>query len=272
MKSTRSAIAVLAVIALGGLTACEKEPDQAEIHRRAGHKLMKEEKFVEAANEYDLSLKADPKQEKVWEQKAFALMKAGKTDEAAEALLKTTDFKADQGAKLDVYRNIAGMYLKSSTPEKAEKYFVEILKAEPKDEQSMIWLGELFSLLGGARVNDAPAVQEQLEKAVSYYDQAATVNPGSVTAYVNKRIALTKMAQGFLKAKADAEQTAEDNKKDKELYAESMAKAAEYQTKVDELKVTMDETTAKLTEALKAQKGAGTAQPAAAPGGAPAAK
>lgn len=248
-----------AVIALGGLTACEKEPDKAEIHRRAGHALVKEGQYLEAAAEYDKSLQADPKQEKVWEQKAFALMKGGKNDEAAEALIKTVDFKADQAGKIEVYRNVAGMYLKSATPEKSEKYFLEVLKMDPKDEQSLTWLGELFSQLGGARSNEATPDGVALEKAISYYDQAIAVNPKSVTPLVNKRIALAKYAQHLQKGIADAQQTAIDNKDDKEIVAESEATAAKYTAQLEELKKTMDATSAALTEALKAQK---AAQPA----------
>lgn len=254
MNRTSTAL-LLSALTLGTLTGCKKEPDQASVHRNKGYALAKQAKYAEALAEYDQSLAADPNQDKLWEQKAFALIQTGDKDGAAAALEKVLALRADPKEKQKVYLNIASMYLQSMTPEKAEKYFLDALKLDPKNEQTLTWLGELHSQLGGARANEAPAVPEHLEKAISWYDQALTVNPVSMTAVANKRIALTKYLTWAQKEKATADADVEAAKKDPTLLADAQARAEKAQAKIAELQPLLDATTAKLTEVLKAQQG-----------------
>jgi len=224
----------------------------ARIHRNKGIEAFKKEKWAEAADEWAQSIAANPNQHELYEKQAFAAAKAGKLDEAAQTLLKTTEFKVEPKDKLDITRKIAAMYLQNNRPDKAEEYFNQILKMKPADEASLTWLGEIHSTLGGARSGAAPADLPQLDQAIGYYDQVLAVNPDAQTPVVNKRIALLKL-QNYWQAKkndADKEEAAVP-KRDKKGKAAAHQKALDLQAKLDELKPRVDEATAKLTELLK---------------------
>jgi tetratricopeptide (TPR) repeat protein len=245
------------LVALGALAlapACEKKPDEAEVHRELGREHLDKKEWAQAVAEYELSLKADPKQEKVWEQKAFAHMQAGEKDQMAAALSKTVEFKPDPAKKAEVYRNLASMFMQDNDAAKAENYFNEAVKVDPKDEASYGWLGELYSQRGGARANEAPAVPEQLEKALQYYDKAIGANPNSPNHYLNKRIALAKLAQYEQGQKDAAEAKGRLASKDAAKAAEAKAEADKHAARLEEYKKAMDEAGKKFAEA---QKGGG---------------
>jgi len=224
----------------------------ARIHRNKGIEAFKKEKWAEAADEWAQSIAANPNQHELYEKQAFAASKAGKLDEAAQTLLKTTEFKVDPKDKLDITRKIAAMYLQNNRPDKAEEYFNQVLKMKPADEASLTWLGEIHSTLGGARSGAAPADLPQLDQAIGYYDQVLAVNPDAQTPIVNKRIALLKL-QNYWQTKkneADKEEAAVP-KRDKKGKAAAHQKSLDMQAKLDELKPRVDQATEKLTELLK---------------------
>jgi len=224
----------------------------ARIHRNKGIEAFKKEKWGEAADEWAQSIAANPKQYELYEKQAFAAAKAGRLDEAAQSLFKTTTFDKDPRDKLDVTRKVAAMYLQNNRVDKAEQYFNEILKLNPKDEASLTWLGEIHSTLGGARSGAAPADLPQLDQAIGYYDQALAINPDAQTPVVNKRIALLKMQNYWATKKNEADKIeAELPKRDKKGKAEAHQKGLDAQAKLDELKPRLDEATAKVTELLK---------------------
>lgn len=250
---------MLAALALVGATACEKgEPEAVTVPRGKGNELLNANKYAEAAEQYALSLQADPKQEKVWERKAFCHMKAGDMDKAEESLLKLLEFRTEPAQRLEVYRNIASMYLQpgASNSEKAEKYFLEALKLKSDDEASMGWVAEIHAQRGGARNMNAPAVPAELDIALGYYDKLIEMKPNVPDMLFNKRIALIRYMDYEKKAKDAAEQEAKDNAKDATKVAEAKAKADAAQAKFDELKGKMDAVTAKLVEINKAAKAA----------------
>lgn len=251
---------VLGMLTLAGTTACEKEPDLAKIHRAKGTKHYNKKEFKEAAEEYGKSLAVDPKQEEVWKVKAVAHVNAGETDKAAESTLKLLDFKTTPADKAEVYRNVASVYMKNGPLEKAEEYFNEALKIEPKDEFSLGWIAEIYSQKGGARAAAAPPIPEHLDKAVSYYDQVIAINPNSSTTYLNKRIVMAKYMEYEKQQMEAAEKEAAANPKDKAKVAEAKARAEEHLKRIDEYKVKFDELTQKFSEAMKAQKAAQAAQ------------
>ncbi len=254
MKLKANGLALFGLCAALLLAGCDRTAKVAQEHRKKGNELYKAEKWQEAAAEFDLSLQADPKQEKLLMKKAVAHAKAKQMDLATETMLKTLEFKGDDKAKGEVYRNIGNMYLQSGPVDKAETYFLEALKVDPKDEAALSWLGEMFSQLGGARAQAAKAVPEHLEKAISYYDQAIAVNPASPNAYLNKRIALTKYLEFLRLEKEVADKEAEEFKKDKEKAAAAQARSQELATRYETLKVTFDENTVKLGEVNLAAK------------------
>lgn len=234
------------------------EPDPTEAPRLAGNALFKKGEFEKAGQEYEKAIAVDKKPEaKAYETAAFAYMKAGNPGKASELLLKTLDFKTDTAGKLEVYRNITGMYLSASRGAEAEKYFYEILKLEPKDAAAMGWLGELSSERGGARSNTKPPVPAELDKALEWYAKVLEVKPDDVGTWVNRRIIYTKYSDYYAGQKSQAEADAETNKKDKETAEDFKKQAAEAQAKLDEVQKLLTEANAKLGELNKAKAAAG---------------
>jgi tetratricopeptide (TPR) repeat protein len=184
--------AVLAALAVGAY-GC---PDEAkkDDHLVKAEDLLSQKKFKEAVPEYDASLAANPNQGvDVLKEAAYAHVQISDFDKAAQILLKTVDLATTPAGKVEALTNVAGIYLQSAhKPEKAMPYFEQALQIDPKSEQTLNWLGETASELGGAREQAAPAVTDQLDKALAYYDQILSLNPKRVDTWAAKRIALVK--------------------------------------------------------------------------------
>jgi tetratricopeptide (TPR) repeat protein len=232
------------------LVACQK-PDPVAIHRDKGDDLFAKDQYAAAAEEYALSLQADPKQDKLWEKKAVAHMRAGKLDEAAASLVKMLDNATTGKERAEINRKVAGMYLESKKPDEAEKYFLEALKADPQDTDSLAWLGEIASTRGGARAAQLAADPKQLEKAVAYYDQAIAIDPTAPIPYVNKRIALFKYMGHEQRLKLMADNQAKSTR-DKATIEQAKVEMAQHQTREEDLKRQIDELGTKITELTKA--------------------
>jgi tetratricopeptide (TPR) repeat protein len=258
MMKTANVMMLLGALALGA-AACEKKPDEAEIHKDLGRDHLDKQEWPQAIAEYELSLKADPNQEEVWKQKAVAHMKSGDKEKAAEAFAKTADFRKEPAKKAEVFRNLAGMFMQSNDYDKAEVYFNEALKHEPKDDQSYAWLAEIYAQKGGARANEAPAQPPHLEKALSYYDKAIAANPNTPNNHINKRVVYVKLS-GYEQAQKDlAEGEARTAGKDQAKADAAKAKAEKHAARIEELKKLMEESMKKYVEA---QKAAAAAPPA----------
>jgi tetratricopeptide (TPR) repeat protein len=255
---------VLGVLALGGTVGCKNEAEEAaKANRIKGSDHMSKKEWKEAAEAYALSLQADPKQEKVWEKKAYAHMQIGQMKEASESVLKIMEMKTTPAEKAEVYRTLASMYMQGGTTEDAEKYFNEALKLEPKDEASLGWIAEIYAQRGGARSMAAPIVKADLEKALSYYDQVVAINPMSANTYLNKRVVMFRLMEYEKQQKELALSEAAENAKDKAIVAEATARAEEHQKRIDEYQAQATEVTKKFSEAQKAAKAAPAPQQAA---------
>jgi tetratricopeptide (TPR) repeat protein len=241
------------------MIGCKKEPTPAEIHKDKGNTLLDAQKWTEAAEEYRLSLEADPKQEKLWEKKAYAHMQAGDMDSADTSILKLLDFRPEPEKKAEVYRNLASMYLQKST-DKAEKYFNEAVKIDPKDDVSLAWLAEIYAQRGGARNPKQTAVPAMLDKALEYYDQVIAVKPELPNTYLNKRIVMAKYMDYTRIQKEAAEQDLKLNSKNAAKVAELNATIAEHQARIDDFKAKFEELTKRFSEVAKAAKAAQAAQ------------
>jgi tetratricopeptide (TPR) repeat protein len=249
MRRTRT----IALVVVLGLLACDK-PDPAEVHQNKGDELFVKNQFKAAAEEYRLSLEANPHQkkaDKLLEKEAYAYMKAGDTDQAASILLKTMDSKSDPKEKVELLHTIANIYVEKGPPEKVEQYYLEALKIDPKDLDALAWLGEVASQQGGARSGKAGAVPKYLEKAIGYYDQAIAINPNALLPYVNKRIALIKYVEYERLEKEAAERDAQAAKRNSPAAAEAKERAAKAQAKMEELKVQIEPLSAKISEMTK---------------------
>lgn len=241
---------LFAGLGAAALVACHKD-DPVAIHRDKGDELFAKDKYAEAAEEYRLALQADPKQDKLWEKSAVAYMRAGKTDDAAASLIKTVEAAKTGKERAEIYRKVAGMYLENKRPDDAEKYFLEALKVDPQDTDSLAWLGEISSTRGGARAAQHVAEPKHLEKAVAYYDQAIAINPTDPIPYVNKRIALFKYMGYEQRLKLLADNAAKSTR-DKAAIAQAKAELEQHQAKEDDLKRQIDELGVKIPELTKA--------------------
>ena len=238
------------------LSACKDEP--FDVARVKGSELLTKNDFAGAAEQYEKSLELKPDQDvKVWDRAAFANMKAGKYDRAAELLEKSLDRRPEQAAKSECLRNIAGMYMQQAGDStNAEKYFQKAVVLDPKDEQALSWLAEISSQRGGARQQTAEAQPEHLKIALERYDAVIAVNPNKPDTYINKRIVLVKYIEHLKKQKLSILADAENQKADKEAYADMQQQAVDTQTRIDELMGLLDATTKKLGEVMKAAKAA----------------
>ena len=127
---------------------------------------------------------------------------------------------------------------------------------DPKDEQALSWLAEISSQRGGARQQTAEAQPEHLKIALERYDAVIAVNPNKPDTYINKRIVLVKYIEHLKKQKLSILADAENQKADKEAYADMQQQAVDTQTRIDELMGLLDATTKKLGEVMKAAKAA----------------
>jgi len=245
---------VFGVLALGGTVACKGEEDVGKAERIKGSNHLSKKEYKEAAAAYALSLQADPKQEKVWEKKAFAHLQLGETDKASESVLKILEMKTTPAEKAETYRTLASMNMQGGATEAAEKYFNEALKLEPKDEASLGWIAEIYAQRGGARSMAAPIVKADLEKSISYYDQVIVINPNSANTYLNKRVVMGRLMEYERQQKEMALSEAAENAKDAAVVAEANARAAEHQKRMDDFQVQFAEMTKKFSEAQKATK------------------
>jgi len=239
----------LALAPLALLVACK--PDPAVVHRTAGDDLMARSSFAGAAAEYAKSLALDAKQRKTWEKLAFCRVKTGERDLAAEALGKLAELEADDAQKAEVYRNAAGIFLQGADQEKAEKYLVEAVRVAPGDEASLTWLGELASVKGGARLQAAPAVPAELEKAIGYYNRLIALRPEGTAAHANRRIALFKYLGHLAEERQREEKELRKSGRDATAAAATRERVARIEAKSAELQRMLDESNEKLARGRK---------------------
>lgn len=252
MRLTLRSLLISAVL----FAACT-EPDPADQARQAGNVLFKKGEYEKAGAEYEKALALDKKpDQKAYETAAFAYMKAGNLSKASELLLKTLDLKTDTAGKLEVYKNITGMYLQAQRGAEAEQYFHDILKLAPNDPSAMGWLAEIASDRGGARNNLKPAVPAELDKALEWYGKVLAVTPDDVGPWVNRRIIYMKYSDYYAGLKAQAEADAETNKADKDTAADFKQQAADAQAKMDEMQKLLAEANTKIGELNKAKAAA----------------
>ncbi len=244
----------LAAVAL--LAACTRDP--AIVHREAGDDLLARSDFAGAAAEYAQSLALAPAQPQIWEKLAFAKLKAGDRDGAAEALAKHAELETTPARKAEDYRNAAGVYLQTPDQDRAERYLLEAVRAEPSDASSLAWLGELASIRGGARVQKGPVVPAELDKAIGYYGRVIAIHPEQRAALANRRIAIVKYLGALEDERAAQAVRLKRAGKDAAAAADAKDRVAKAESKKAELEALLADTTARLAPAGKAAPSSAT--------------
>jgi tetratricopeptide (TPR) repeat protein len=235
-------------------TACSKADDPAAVHRALGNDHARKLDWAAAATEYGLSAQANPRDRKVWELKANAHMRLGQLREAAESLAKPAEYTSDPNEKAESYRLVAAMYVEQREFVEAEKAFTEAVKFDPRDENSLSWLGELASVRGGARSMKDPPDPVWLTKAIAYYDKVISVNPENLLAYVNKRIALNKYVVVEEQESALATRLVQLERKDASKVAAAQTRLTESTARMEGYKKEIEALSTKIKEIQAAQK------------------
>jgi tetratricopeptide (TPR) repeat protein len=250
--NSRRGLALLGALALSIATGCK--PDAAAQHRDKANEAANQSHWKEAAEEYGLSLQADPSQGELWEQKAYAHLQLKEYEQVEAAMLKLADARTDPPKKAAVYRNIGGMWVQQGLGDRAEPFFLKAAQIDPKDDQTLNWLAEIYAQRGGARSNTAPAKPEALDKALEYLDKVTVLKPQESAGYVNKRIALTKYIEYDQLQKAEALKEAAQEK-DAAKVKELQAKGDAAQAHLDKVKKQFDEVNQKIGELAKVGQG-----------------
>lgn len=246
-----SGLFVLSIV----LSGCDsKSDDAAAAHRSLGNDAARKGDWATAVKEYGLAAQANPKDRKIWELKANAHLKLDQVSEAAESLKKPAENTSDPAVKAEIYKLIAGMYVEHQMYDDAEKAFTEALKFNPKDEDSLSWLGELASSRGGARSMSAKPDPVQLMKAVGYYDKVIALNPENLFAYVNKRIALTKYVLVEEDEKSQAQKLVVLERKDPAKVAAAQTRVTESTARLEGYNKEIESLSKKIKELVAAQK------------------
>jgi len=243
---------LLCAVALALASGCKS--GAAGEHREKANELANQSQWKQAAEEYTLSLQADPSQGELWEQVAYAHLQLKDYDNVATAMLKFAEFKTEPVKKADAYRNIGAMYVQQGMTEKAEPMFIKALEVNAKDDQSLTWLAEIYAQRGGARAVNAVVEPEALDKALAYLDKVVALKPMDNAGYVNKRIALMKYMEYEQLQMAAAQKDAE-KEKDPAKLQELRTKKDQAQAQYDKLKKQLDEVGKKIGEIAKAAQG-----------------
>jgi tetratricopeptide (TPR) repeat protein len=238
----------LVVLLLATIVACKG--NAVAMHRDKGYEYADKGDWKNSAAEYGESLRLDPNQETIWEQKAYAHLQLREYDDAAAALYKFADFKKEPAKKAAVLRNLGGMYMQAPDYEKAEKAFAKAFEVDPTDDQALTWLGEIYSVRGGAR-GASTMDPNALHKAVEYYDKVIAIKPDIPASYINERIVFTKLLEYEQKQKDAAAKDAAAAKTDPARVQELQASVADHQGRIDQLKKQIDDVTHKFAEAQK---------------------
>lgn len=259
MNRTRKFV-VLGAAALALASGCK--PDPATEHREKAINFANQSQWKEAIEEYAQSLQADPKQEKLWEEKAYAHMQLQENEPFEQAMVKLAELKPDNVKKAEIYRNIGGVFVQKGLADEAEKNFMKAVALNPKDDQSMGWIAEIWAQRGGARAMGVPAKPEALDKALEYIDKVIALKPDETAGYINKRIALTKYLDYWQQQKASADKDAVAEK-DKEKRKEHLARGDAAMPNIEKYKKMLDETSKGLAEAAKKPQPVPSAAPGA---------
>lgn len=239
----------LTLVPVALLLACK--PDPAVGHRKQGDELLQRSDFGGAAAEYARSLALDPKQEKIWEKLAFCRVKTGENELAAEALVKVADFRPAPAQKAEVFRNAAGIFLQGPDRAKAERYLAETVRLDPSDEASLSWLGELAAEKGGARLEQAAAVPEELDAAIRYYGRLVELRPDGSAARANLRIVLVKYLNHLAGERHREQLQLARLGRDAAAAAEGRERVARIDARSAELRRMLDESSPRVTRGRK---------------------
>ena len=154
------------------------EPDSAEIYKIKGLALINLNRFEEAIECYDKSLKINPNDFKAWNNKAFSLHNLNRLDEAIKYYDKSLKINPNYISTLN---NKAFALRTLNRLDEAIECYDKTLKINPNDFKA--WNNKAFSL---HELNRS-------DEAIECYDKALKINPNYFEAWANKGFTLENL-------------------------------------------------------------------------------
>lgn len=144
--------------------------DAAEGYMLEGEVMIKLNQFERGITFLTTAIEKDPENGRLYNLRGYAYLNEEKTDEAKENF--------EQAIKLDdlpsAHRNLVLYMLMSGAGQDAIRYLLDRIKADPRDVENWILMGDLMKKGG----HD--------DKARSYYEQALKMSPDNE--YVQKQL------------------------------------------------------------------------------------
>jgi len=122
------------VFILGSAIVSQAQRDKMEI--KSGNKAYESKDYDSALRAYDLALRINPKNQTALFNKADALYKAGKFDEAAEIFSSLAKTEENVKQKAEALHNLGNSYLKKEKYKESVDAYRQSLRINPNDEQT----------------------------------------------------------------------------------------------------------------------------------------
>ena len=145
-------------------------PGNCILHNNLGNEYRKKRFYLEAEQEYQKSIAANPKYALAYNNLGLVYRAQGLTEKAINSFLQAAHLRPDLP---QIYLNLGLAYQIKGEPESAEAYFRHAANIAPKYAPSYHHLGVLYAEL------------DKKELAKSYYRRAIEANPLYIPAYYN---------------------------------------------------------------------------------------
>jgi Flp pilus assembly protein TadD len=150
--------------------AAELMPEDARTKWLLGVALESSEKPEAAIEQYEAAVKLNDKDPDIWDSLGFALLRAGRINDAEEALRRALALGPIKGAAAETRKGLAQVYIAEKKPDAAATELSSYLEARPHDTAARV---EYASVLVDLERDDA---------ALAELDRAATAGPENLRA------------------------------------------------------------------------------------------
>ena len=175
MSERQSKVKMLLLIGLISVSACQQEPSvRRDKFFRDGQRYVGEQKYLEAAIQFQNAVKADPKFAEGYYQLGLVRNRLSQVQEASQAFLRALEVDPQhKGAAIE----LGEIYLLANAPTRARETAEEILSRDPGDFSARVLLGKAY--LG----------QKNFAQARSEFEKAKQLQPDNPALYLALGIA-----------------------------------------------------------------------------------
>jgi tetratricopeptide (TPR) repeat protein len=164
-----AAIAALAAVCSGCHDPSSRGTPEAQLHQKRGLELVKDEKFAEAVQEFDLAVRIDKDFALAYADRGIAKHKLDRDEDAVkdcEGALKIDPLVAD------AYNFLGEIYYDQRRDDVSEDSYKKAIEIFPKYDEALFNLGRLYER------------RSELDKALAQYEAACAENPRFTEAHV----------------------------------------------------------------------------------------